>query len=894
MGRRLVGSGAIAATVGLAAIVGVSTASANPLPPKGLTVPGAMAAPAPEPAPAVPTFVNGLAQNVFSATTSDWVRGEVWVEAPFDTDGDGKLDRMHADYTLPKETVTDGLKVPIIFEDSPYFAGTASSYSNWPMTYDFGQTPAFDSRPLAPFFNGTNTSPIISTEFDSTWLPRGFGVVHSESPGTGYSTGCPTSGGRNETIGATVIIDWLNGRAKAYTSEFGDTLAAAPTWTTGKVGMMGTSYNGTIPEAAATTGVQGLEAIVPISAISDWYNYYRANGAVRAPNSQTGGTGTNSYYGEDLDVLVDDVYSRRDENAAHDRTICRPELRQIGLDEHRDTGDRSAFWDERDYMKDVGNVHAAALIAHGNNDFNVMTKNASDFYLALKAQGVPHEFYFHQGGHGGAPPDVLVNRWFTRYLYGVQNGVENMPKSYVVREAATCPPRQTTVTGDQSNTVTLTVADTSPFPIGYTLTVPQTNASGTITSTTRVITNIPDSTHLTLASAVATTAGQKVANGTIVNLVCGTANPTSYSEWPDPASAPVTERLLPQKSQSDSGTTRGNMTLGTAGSAQETLTDDSAIADTALVNALPTDKVGGTGPTATNNVQDSRLVYQTNPLSSDVRISGTPSVTLKMAFSAPQDNLSAALVSYPAGTGAGTILTRGWLDPTNRNSDYVTDPITPATFYTLHFDMQAKDAIVPAGRRLGLVVFSTDRQYTIRVPAGRKLTLDLSGSSITIPIVGGESALAAATDTSEVGSTPSGTVPATLSLTLGTPAAFGGFTPGLTKDYAAQMTANVISTAGDGALSVADPSATATGHLVNGAFSLPSVLQAKASSAAGVGSAFANVGGSAAPTLLLTYSGPTSNDAVTVAFQQHIGSTDALRTGSYSKTLTFTLSTTTP
>jgi hypothetical protein len=140
----------------------------------------------------------------------------------------------------------------------------------------------------------------------------------------------------------------------------------------------------------------------------------------------------------------------------------------------------------------------------------------------------------------------------------------------------------------------------------------------------------------------------------------------------------------------------------------------------------------------------------------------------------------------------------------------------------------------------------------------------------------------------------SGTVSPTLSLTLGTPAAFGAFTPGLAKDYAASMTANVISTAGDALLGVADPSATATGHLVNGTFSLPSVLQAKASSAAGTGSAFANVGGSAAPTSLLTYSGPTSNDAVTVAFQQHIGAADALRTGSYSKTLTFTLSTTTP
>ena len=140
-----------------------------------------------------------------------------------------------------------------------------------------------------------------------------------------------------------------------------------------------------------------------------------------------------------------------------------------------------------------------------------------------------------------------------------------------------------------------------------------------------------------------------------------------------------------------------------------------------------------------------------------------------------------------------------------------------------------------------------------------------------------------------------GTVPATLALTLGTPASFGAFTPGVSKDYTTSMTANVVSTAGDAALSVADPSSTATGHLVNGTFSLPSILQARASSALGTGGgAYANVGGSAAPTPLLSYSGPVSNDPVTVSFLQHIGATDGLRTGTYSKTLTFTLSTTTP
>ena len=140
-----------------------------------------------------------------------------------------------------------------------------------------------------------------------------------------------------------------------------------------------------------------------------------------------------------------------------------------------------------------------------------------------------------------------------------------------------------------------------------------------------------------------------------------------------------------------------------------------------------------------------------------------------------------------------------------------------------------------------------------------------------------------------------GTVPATLSLTLGAPATFAAFTPGVAKDYDASTTATVISTAGSATLSVADASSTATGHLVNGAFSLPSALQVRATSAAGTGpAALADVGSSAGPTAVLNYAAPVSNDVATLAFRQHISANDALRTGTYTKTLTMTLSTTEP
>jgi type 1 glutamine amidotransferase len=139
-----------------------------------------------------------------------------------------------------------------------------------------------------------------------------------------------------------------------------------------------------------------------------------------------------------------------------------------------------------------------------------------------------------------------------------------------------------------------------------------------------------------------------------------------------------------------------------------------------------------------------------------------------------------------------------------------------------------------------------------------------------------------------------GSVPATLSLSLGAAPTFGAIVPGVGQTYTAGSTANVISSAGDALLSVSDPSATATGRLVNGSFSLAAPVRARATSALGTGAAFAAVGGSNSPTSLLTYSGPVANDQVTLAFEQAVGANEPLRTGSYSKSLTFTLSTTTP
>jgi beta-glucosidase len=172
------------------------------------------------------------------------------------------------------------------------------------------------------------------------------------------------------------------------------------------------------------------------------------------------------------------------------------------------------------------------------------------------------------------------------------------------------------------------------------------------------------------------------------------------------------------------------------------------------------------------------------------------------------------------------------------------------------------------------LVVSIARDYAQQAaitPDTAKLTSDAEHELLVGNVANAVSKLATAAGfaLTETPGTVGGDVPATLSLTLGGPASFGTFSAGVEHTYTAGTTANVISTAGNATLSVSDP-----GHLANGAFSLPDPLQVAMTPA--------------------SWTAPVSNGAVAIGFTQHIGAGDALRTGSYSKTLTFTLSTTSP
>ncbi|MFK7741102.1 MAG: Xaa-Pro dipeptidyl-peptidase [Planctomycetota bacterium] len=578
-------------------------------------------------AKAAPVFEDGQAQVVDAfRSRRDWVRHWLFVETDFDTDGDGRKDRMHVDVTRPKQTDTEGLKVPVVYETSPYFSGIGSSSKEffWNCDHEVGaQPPERPDMPEIRFRNRVGMiMPLGSDREAATWVPRGFAVVHSCSPGTGWSQGCPTIGGDNESLAPKAVIEWLCGRRKGFTTIDGNEEVKAD-WCSGKVGMIGTSYNGTLPIAAASTGVDGLEAIVPIAPNTSYYHYYRSNGLVRSPGG---------YLGEDVDVLFDFIHSGHPDR----REYCVENWREQVLEAKSDrvTGDYNEFWAGRDYLNDLAPMKAATLMAHAFNDWNVMPEHSVRVYSALKKKGLPCMSYFHQFGHGGPPPLRLINRWFTRFLYGVDNGVEKDPRAWIVRE------------GDRPN------------------------------------------------------------------------KPTAYAEYPNPKAQPVV--VFPGGNGLEVGAlTRSRM------SGEQVLVDDASIKgkEHALAEA-----------------SEHRLLFATNELKQPLHLSGTARMKIRLASSKPAANLSVWVVSLPWERSrrlTDNIITRGWADPQNHRSLTESEPLKPGDFYDLEFDLQPDDQIIREGQRIGLIVFSSDPEFTLRPEPGTKLTVDLANTSLTLPVVGG-------------------------------------------------------------------------------------------------------------------------------------------------------------
>ncbi|MGC4759305.1 Xaa-Pro dipeptidyl-peptidase [Micromonospora trifolii] len=604
--------------------------------------PAAAAAPTPT-TPTTPTGIvvsDGMTQPVFSL--ADAIEERVFVQTPVDTDHDGRPDRVAIDISRPRETATQGFKVPVIFEHSPYRKGTWGDVPYPSVLVDDlpqnGLTDRDGRRALDAGAQRAQAKANLPGSLDDYYVPRGYAVVLGQSVGTGDSDGCPTSGDQAETLGTKAVIDWLNGRAKGYDANGAPVTAG---WTTGAVGMTGVSYNGTLPNQVATTGVKGLKTIVPVSAISSWYDYYRANGLVVAPGT---------FQGEDLDILAQYTAGQ-----ARAEGQCADELAEITTKQDRVTGDYSKFWRDRDYL-DARDVKASVFVVHGLNDWNVKTEHFAGWWDQLAKRDVPRKIWLHQGGHGGPGSSASVtlpsgqtwtykqteNRWFDFWLWNVRNGIMDEPTAVLQRE---------------------------------------------------------DRAY------------------------------TTYANWPDPAAREVGLRFAATDT-----TAPGALTTGKPPKAkvEQSFVDEG--------RTIHPDTLVSNPDTASAN----RLAYRSPELTQSVRISGRPEMRLRMAIdNKPDANLTAYLVDYgPAGsTAAPTVVTRGWMDPQNRKSAARTEPVKQGKLYDYRWTMEPKDYIFPAGHRIGVVVFSSDQEYTLLPLGGTELRVAPNDSELRLPVVGGRSVL---------------------------------------------------------------------------------------------------------------------------------------------------------
>ncbi|WP_327327265.1 Xaa-Pro dipeptidyl-peptidase [Streptomyces sp. NBC_01210] len=328
------------------------------------------------------------------------IRESVWVDTRLDGDGDGKTDRVAVDIVRPREPAQQGRKIPVIMDASPYYSCCGRGNESQKKTYDAnGNVVQF------PLF------------YDNFFVPRGYAFVAVDLAGTNRSDGCVDVGGRSDIQSAKAVVDWLNGRARGYTTRSGGEPARAG-WTNGSTGMIGKSYDGTIANGVAATGVEGLKTIVPISAISSWYDYYFAKGA--------------PLYDSGPEWLSDYVES------PEARARCQAVQKRL-VDQAPRTGDLTRLWSERDYVRNADNVTASVLAVHGMQDLNVRTKHFGQWWDALADEGVERKVWLSQTGHVD-PFDfrraewvATLHRWFDHYLLGYDNGIDHEPMADIER-----------------------------------------------------------------------------------------------------------------------------------------------------------------------------------------------------------------------------------------------------------------------------------------------------------------------------------------------------------------------------------------------------------------------------------------------------------------------------
>ena len=353
-------------------------------------------------------FFNGKSLATFNC--HDVIREVVYVESRIDSDQDGLPDLIKVNIIRPRY---EG-KIPAVMTASPYHQGTndkASDKALYNMNVDLEKKEARSiqvSQPTLETVDPVGEARLVSeaeetlTHINSSYtlndylLARGFANLYVSGLGTKDSQGLMTNGDYRQIEAYKNVIDWLNGRCRAFTDHSRQRQIKAD-WSNGKVATTGLSYLGTMSNGLATTGVDGLEVIIAEAGISSWYNYYRENGLVTSPGG---------YPGEDFDSLAELTYSRalRAGDYLRHHAAHVADLEEVKKQLDRKTGDYNQFWHNRNYLLQADKVKAEVVFTHGSQDWNVKPLHVFNMFQALPTNIKKHLFY-HNGAH------VYLNNW---------------------------------------------------------------------------------------------------------------------------------------------------------------------------------------------------------------------------------------------------------------------------------------------------------------------------------------------------------------------------------------------------------------------------------------------------------------------------------------------------
>jgi hypothetical protein len=470
--------------------------------------------------PMEPFFVNGMAQPIFplggnTAGVNAWdTTGEgiarfiVWVETDYDTDNDGRLDRIKVLVQLPRAAVTQGMQVGTIFHAQPYNEGTNGQGDGYgaavrgpgtAMVNEHGRLPHSALRivrpPTIPTGEKTTAEMVAAAQVDcgrrsmshadrcdcpwKSWhytyqsvvnpnqwanviwgvpngnqksgrnmlqyyLVRGFAAVSSAGIGTLEGDGIATYGTDVEIAAYTKVVEWLTGDARAFATKY-CSIEVRADWSNGRVGMTGTSYGGSTPLGVASSGVEGLKAIVPVCGVVSYYEYTNQQGAVNWPGNMyvpnlirfiLNSSGRENWQPAWLEANGGVAPNFVGANPVRDRQMHY--IHSTFLDANDLNGTYGDFWRIRDYTYDgwyrdwgPSRMRANMLIVHGLNDYNVRTKHSALMYDAAQRGGAEARLLWFQGGHttpnnhmiGDFVYQEWLNKWFSYHLFEVDNNV---------------------------------------------------------------------------------------------------------------------------------------------------------------------------------------------------------------------------------------------------------------------------------------------------------------------------------------------------------------------------------------------------------------------------------------------------------------------------------------